>query len=110
LAGFASEQDAEWAGAVAGLTSGHQDAAYAAALWMWMKAPAELRARHDTGPTARTDLDALRDALERYDGFDVRWAWRIYDAWLKSRGDPLGTAGYAAGFDALVRAHTADLW
>lgn len=110
LAGFTSEQDAEWVGAVAGLASDDQDARYAAALWMWVKAPSELRALHDPGPTARHDLNALREALERYEAFDVRWAWRVYDAWLKSRGDRLGTAGYAAGFDALVRAHAAGLW
>ncbi len=110
LAGFASEQDAEWVGAVAGLTSGHPDAAYAAALWMWIKAPADLRAQYDPGPTARADIEALREALARYDAFDARWAWRIYDAWLRSRGDTLGTAGYAAGFDALVRAHAGGWW
>ncbi len=110
LAGFASEADAEFVGLLASLTSSHPHARYAGALRAWRALPAELRAGVPLPAAARSDLAALEAVLAgRRDGL-ARPAWRLYDLWLRSRGQPQGIAGYGQGPRLLARALEAGLW
>lgn len=110
LAGFASEGDAEFVGLLAALRADHPHARYAGALRAWTWLPADLRDAGTLPPRARRDLAALREAQERRDAPFARVAWTIYDRWLRVRGQPAGTAGYASGPRWLARAGAAGWW
>jgi hypothetical protein len=110
IAGFASEGDAEFVGLLAALRSDHPHARYAGALRAWTWLGGELRDVRTLPPRARRDLAALREAQQRRSAIVARVAWAVYDRWLRARGQPAGTAGYADGPRWLARAGAAGWW
>lgn len=110
LAGFASESDAEFVGLLAALRADHPHARYAGALRAWTWLGGDLRDVGTLPPRAQRDLAALRKARERRDETVSHVAWALYDRWLRVRGQPAGTAGYAEGPRWLARAGAAGWW
>lgn len=110
LAGFAGEADAELLGLLAALRSDHPHARYAAALRAWASLPVTVRTPAALPTRAEEDLRALREALAARRDAWADPAWRLYDLWLRGRGQEEGVAGYANGPRLLARAAEAGLW
>lgn len=110
LAGFAAEADAELLGLLAALRSDHPHARYAGALRAWSSLPATVRTPAALPTRAEEDLQALRAALASRRDAWADPAWRLYDLWLRSRGQEEGVTGYAIGPRLLARAAEAGLW
>lgn len=110
LAGFASERDAELVGLLAALRARHPHARYAGALRAWTWLPGDLRDASALPLRARRDLEALHAAQDRRDATVSRFAWAVYDRWLRLRGQASGAAGYAEAPRWLARAGAAGWW
>lgn len=110
LAGFAGEADAELLGLLAALRSDHPHARYAGALRAWASLPATVRTPSALPARAEEDLRALREALTSRRDAWADPAWRLYDLWLRGRGQEEGVTGYAIGPRLLARAAEAGLW
>ncbi len=105
IAGFCPEDEASFAGWIAGLNADDKFARYACALSAYSDLIDHKNAFEALPESAQQDLKKADDAYRKYRiGWFSRISWRTYNRYLQSQGVQEGVKNYSHGITLLIYA------